>query len=362
MTSWIGGAVVSDDALLLVCRLVLAGVFALAAVAKLADREGARRAFVAFGSPDRLAAVAAVGLPIAELAVAGALVPNGSARWGALGALGLLVLFTAGIARVLARGEEPDCHCFGQLRSTPAGRATLVRNGVLAAVAGYVVVAGWSDPGASAADVFADLSGAEAAAVAGGLALVAVLALQGWFSWQLFRQNGRLIARVEDVEARLSAEPSRRVGLEVGANAPPFELPDLEGRPVSLGDLLEPGLPTVLVFSDPGCSACGPLMPVLASVERERRGELTLAVVSRGSVEENLAKLEQATFEPVLLQDEREVMETYLAHGVPSAVLIDPGGVIASPLATGADRVEALLSRAPAVGPRLVLQAAGQGG
>jgi hypothetical protein len=42
----------------------------------------------------------------------------------------------------MARGEAPDCHCFGQLHSESAGWRTLARNGLLAAIAGFVVLAG----------------------------------------------------------------------------------------------------------------------------------------------------------------------------------------------------------------------------
>ncbi|MGH9285870.1 MAG: MauE/DoxX family redox-associated membrane protein [Acidimicrobiales bacterium] len=42
----------------------------------------------------------------------------------------------------MSHGRRPDCHCFGQLRPTPAGAATLARNGVLLAAALVLFVAG----------------------------------------------------------------------------------------------------------------------------------------------------------------------------------------------------------------------------
>jgi uncharacterized membrane protein YphA (DoxX/SURF4 family) len=109
------------DAILLGARLVLAAVLSGAGIAKLADRDGAREALTSFGVPTRWARPGAVALPVVELAVAVALLPRGSAWWAALGALGLLVLFSAAIGRALARGERPDCRCFGQLRPRPVG-------------------------------------------------------------------------------------------------------------------------------------------------------------------------------------------------------------------------------------------------
>src|SRR5919107_3370790 len=138
------------DAALLIARLVLAGVFALAGVAKLSDLEGSRKAIIDFGLPAVLASPLALLLPLAELAVAAALIPASTAWWGALGALGLLMLFVVGISLNLARGRKPDCHCFGQLHSAPAGWKTLARNAVLAAVAGLVFWGGYEGGGGGA--------------------------------------------------------------------------------------------------------------------------------------------------------------------------------------------------------------------
>jgi uncharacterized membrane protein YphA (DoxX/SURF4 family) len=86
------------DALVLASRLLVAVVFAVAAVAKLTDREGTREAMGAFGAPDRLAPVLALTLPAVELGVTGLLVFSATALAGAIGALLLLLLFSAAIA------------------------------------------------------------------------------------------------------------------------------------------------------------------------------------------------------------------------------------------------------------------------
>src|SRR3712207_3335387 len=135
---------------LLAARLLLAAVFVVAGIAKLADREGSRRAIVDFGVPSALAAPLGLLLPLGELVVAAALLPASTSWWGALGALALLSLFVAGISINLARGRKPDCHCFGQLHSAPAGWKTLARNAVLAAVAGLLPRAGFHRAGTRA--------------------------------------------------------------------------------------------------------------------------------------------------------------------------------------------------------------------
>jgi uncharacterized membrane protein YphA (DoxX/SURF4 family) len=127
------------DVLLLVFESALAGVFVIAALTKLADPVGTRESMRAFGAPDRAAAALALVVPIAELAVAVALLFGQTARWGAIGVGCLLLVFSAAIFLSLARGSAPDCHCFGQLSSRPVGTATLVRNAILLAVAATVV-------------------------------------------------------------------------------------------------------------------------------------------------------------------------------------------------------------------------------
>lgn len=128
--------------MVLIARLLLALVFAVAAVGKLADRAGTRRALVEFGVPDSLAEPGALVLPFAELAVSAFCLVGPVAVWGAMGALVLLAFFSTGIAASLARGRRPDCHCFGQLHSAPAGPGTLARNAVFIVLAGVILLRG----------------------------------------------------------------------------------------------------------------------------------------------------------------------------------------------------------------------------
>src|SRR4051812_44929918 len=110
--------------MILAARLILAAVFLVAGLAKLRDLEGSREAARGFGAP----AFVGTLLPFAELATAGLLLPRATASAGAIAAATLLALFVAAIARAIARGEAPDCHCFGALHSEPAGARTLARN------------------------------------------------------------------------------------------------------------------------------------------------------------------------------------------------------------------------------------------
>ena len=99
------------DLALVAARLLLAAVFAVAGLAKLTDRAGSRQTLADFGVPVALAGLFGLALPLAELAVAVALLPVETAWWGAVAAFGLILLFIGGIGANLARGRAPTCRC-----------------------------------------------------------------------------------------------------------------------------------------------------------------------------------------------------------------------------------------------------------
>jgi len=102
---------------MLIAQVLLAGMFAIAAMAKLADRGGVRRAVIAFGVPSAAAGLLGWALVGAELCTALLLLIAPAARVGGVAALVLLVAFSATVVLNLARGRRPHCHCFGRLSS-----------------------------------------------------------------------------------------------------------------------------------------------------------------------------------------------------------------------------------------------------
>jgi peroxiredoxin len=353
------------DAALLIARLVLGAVFTLASVAKLADLKGSRQAIIDFGVPSAIAAPLGLLLPVAELTVAATLLPASTAWWGALGALALLAVFVVGITYNLARGRKPECHCFGQLHSAPAGWKTLARNGVLAAIAGFVLWAGYEGAGPSALSWVGALSTAQLLALLAGVLVLFLLAGQWWFLVHLLRQNGRLLVRLEAVEATLAeggsvVAPSANgtpvdhaEGLPVGSAAPEFSLSGLHGETLTLEALRSSGKPMMALFTDPGCGPCNAMLPEVGRWQEEHQEKLTLALISRGEVEENKIKAQEHALRNVLLQKDWEVSESYEVRGTPSAVLIAPDGKVATPVAGGAEGIRGLLSYA--VGERAQL-------
>lgn len=346
------------DVALLNARLVLAGVFAVAGVSKILDRIGGREALTGFGLPPRLAAPLGWALPVAELFVAAALVPQASAWWGGLGALALLLVFTAVIARSLVRGERPDCRCFGQFRAAPVGWRTLLRNGLLAVLAAFVLGAGWNDPGPSAVGWVAALPPDERpAAILSFLAVVLLVAVIGILAGVLVKQT-QLLSRLDAIEARLdeaaggpverpeAAPPDR--GLPVGAPAPAFALPDLDSETRSLASLLAPGRPVLLLFVGSDCQPCTALTPKISSWRREYAEAVTIILVSSGSAEDNRTEFGGLAPAAVLLQAGSEVAEAYAAQWTPAAVLIAPTGRVASPVTYGDLAIGSLVAHATA--------------
>lgn len=317
-------------------RVLLAAVFAVAAIAKLVDQPGARRALAGFGMPDRSLVPLAFVLPLAELATAVGLVVQQSARWAAVCALGLLLVFIAGIASARAHGREPECHCFGRLSSAPAGRNTLIRNALLAVPAALVVAYG---PGESLGAWLAARSFAELAAVGAGVAAVVLAALY----WRLWRENRRMRPALTRAYQTLELFPP---GLPIGVAAPRFALPTVDGPTVTLDELLERGKPVALVFMAPDCGSCAAMLEDLARWQRTLSDRLTIALLTAGALRDVRPFVGEHALENVLLQRDSEVFEAYRTTATPSTVILTPDGRIGSQTIATKFMVEALIRRA----------------
>jgi peroxiredoxin len=340
---------------LVLARCLLALVFAVAALSKFRDRSGSRQAAINFGVPRSVAAAVGFLLPVAELATAVALVPAATAWWGGTAALVLLLVFIGAIGISLARGRRPDCHCFGQIHSAPVGWKTLLRNAALATVAAFIVWQGREDPGPGVGGWLSDMTVGQLVAMTGGAVLLGVMAIATYLFVSFMRQNGRILVRLDELEARLNAGGLGQMipaaeetgdGLPPGTPAPRFSLAGLYGERLTLDFLRSSGKPVMLFFTDPGCGPCNALMPEIGQWQREHRDQVRIAIITRGDVEANLAKSSEHGLSDVLVQQDREVAQAFGENGTPSAVLVNPDGTIASYLAAGADAIRSLLARA----------------
>src|SRR5581483_7717907 len=126
--------------------------------------------------------------------------------------------------------------------------------------------------------------------------------------------------------------------------APDFALPDLDGEPVGLTELLARGLPILLLFSHPACGPCAALLPEVGRWQREHADELVVAVVTSGDLDDDRARAAEHGLTLVLRDDGDRVADQYGVTGTPMALLVDADGRVASKLVVGADAIGALVA------------------
>jgi len=164
-----------------------------------------------------------------------------------------------------------------------------------------------------------------------------------WLGYQLVRQNGRILLRLEAIERRLAprspAQQHESVGLPFGSMAPDFELPDLTGVRRKLSEFR--GKDLLLVFFNPKCGFCTKMAADLAALTPQGGpGRAVPIVVTTGDVGENRGLVDEFGIRCiVLVQKEMEVASKYRAQGTPMGYRIDAEGRIASDLAVGAEAV-----------------------
>jgi thiol-disulfide isomerase/thioredoxin len=317
---------------------VLGVTFGSAALAKAGRQADVRKAAIELGAPAVLATPLGVVVPVVEALITAGLLAERTARFAGITAAIVLVLFTAAVIRTLASGRRPACNCFGAKSDEPIGWKTLLRNGVLLALA--IVIAAGPAPGVWTELVRYVRTGRGADVVL--LALVAVVTVEGVVIAHLLSgRAGRALPPAAD--QHLEAE-----GLPVGTPAPPFQLPDLDGVDRTLDELLQPSVAALIVFVDPACGPCNALLPEVADWHKAYETSLQIITVSRGTAEANRDKLAGFELEPVLLQELDEVAVAYGAGPTPSAVLVTAGRRIGSAVAVGAHEIRHLAERAVA--------------
>ena len=320
---------------LVALRIGLSVVFGVAGVAKLLDRPGTRDAVTNFGAPASWSGQLALGLPLAEIAIALGLLFSGTAWSSALIGLLLLALFIAAISINLGRGRTPECHCFGQLYSRPLGWPTLARNMVFAVCAGFVIWQGQQAIQASTLLLSENLGGRQYFPLVAFLAMAIVVATVIYFQ--------RARARTGHADPSHNHPSPTPQGLPLGAVAPAFQLPAYRRDHTSLADLLEPEKPVLLIFSNPHCGPCAALFGELAEWQRTYPEQVTIAVITQGTLKENFVNIARNDLRNILFQDLREIAEQYQALATPTGVLVSRDGRIASAPAPGADNIRNLI-------------------
>ncbi|MEJ7624732.1 MAG: MauE/DoxX family redox-associated membrane protein [Pyrinomonadaceae bacterium] len=332
---------------LLIVRLVLVGIFLLAGVAKFLDLKGSEKAFQDFGIPKAIALPSSIALSIAEIVI-GLLFLHVDTSWlAAVGASALLLLFIVQMSYQMAKGNAPDCHCFGQVHSAPVGKLSIFRNGVFAVFALTLVVRGQTGQGRSLADPTLDVF-----QLAFGIVLSVLLVAVIFYLRKLSEQQTQLIRRIDvmDLVARESGEVVReearsQESLPIGAVFPSFELPDTKGSAVTLEMVRMARRPVLFLFVSPTCNPCRALVPEFAEWRKNLEGRVDIVLISNGKAEDNIEKFASSGVGRILLQKQRELAERVKAPWTPAAILVDEKGRIASRVATGDAPIRELLEK-----------------
>jgi len=342
------------DEFLLFIRLVLAAIFGLAGVGKFLDLDGSEEAVKNFGVPENLAKPFSVLLPAAEILIAILLLPATTAWFGAVSGFVLLLIFVGGMLFQMARGRAPDCHCFGQIHSEPVSAKSLIRNGIFAILAFFLILQGREGQGASIFDLTNNASDGNFMTFILSLATVGLLAAAVYFLKTISEQQTQIMRRIEILEL-VSHEGGREVaredlsnptdGLPVGSPAPDFELPDVNGKIVSFENLLAQAKPLLFFFVSPTCAPCAALLPEIEIWQNELKGKVNFVFLSSGNAKDNLDKLAGANLKQILLQKEREVSTQFGAQWTPTVLFVNSDGTIASRLAAGDKAIRELIDK-----------------
>lgn len=124
------------------------------------------------------------------------------------------------------------------------------------------------------------------------------------------------------------SSPAVSVAPEIGALAPGFALPTLDGQTVSLDELR--GQPLVLNFWATWCSPCRMEMPYLQAAFNQKGEEVRFIAINLGDNEEKARQFVQymrMSF-TVALDLDLAVGNAYNVRYIPTTFLIDKEGVI----------------------------------
>lgn len=326
--------------LVLLGAMALSAALGVAGVAKLRDQSGIRATLGALGIRGRAAPVLALAVPMVEIALATALLPTASRRLAAVAAAAVLGGFTVVLGAALARGRPVRCGCFGAMSTKDVTWSTLTRNGALVSLALMVATrpTGWDEAGQAAGGGTVVLVLVLAVA-----ALAAVLAVTLRFHLELTSRYGEILLRLAELEG--GTAPSHRPGvltaLRAGSPVPSLTLREHDGGQVALSSVWTGSSAAVLVFSEPTCSTCKELEPVLAEWAAANP-DVALAVISPYAARRS--RLDHHG-EPVrwLVDEEQASFRTFGAVRTPTAVMVDGDGRLAAEPAVGPVEVRGLL-------------------
>lgn len=131
----------------------------------------------------------------------------------------------------------------------------------------------------------------------------------------------------QDDAAAAAAIP---IQAELGALAPDFSLPVLDGQTVRLSEFR--GKPVILNFWATWCPPCRAEMPALEEIwQQYGRGDVVVLGVDQGegtAVVERFINTKVHTTFPILMDQRQTIGDTYFVRSLPTTFFIDPNGFI----------------------------------
>ncbi|PGM88204.1 MULTISPECIES: redoxin domain-containing protein [Bacillus cereus group] len=163
--------------------------------------------------------------------------------------------------------------------------------------------------------------------------IVVLLCLAGYAAYDQFGKKDQVVQEKPAKSETAMKEIIARNGIEIGKNAPDFELTKLDGTNVKLSDLK--GKKVILNFWATWCGPCQQEMPDMESFYKEHKENVEILAINytpseKGGGEEkvsNFAKEKGITF-PILLDKNIDVTTAYKVITIPTSYFIDTKGVI----------------------------------
>lgn len=184
------------------------------------------------------------------------------------------------------------------------------------------------------------------------IGVLALIFISLWaIFYQLIKQQGRILLRLDGIERRLAGgnpgdvgvqlegAQSDPVALAVGTAFAPFRFPDLKGQMVSLEEFH--GKQVLLVHWSPQCGFCDLIAPQLAELQPAIRDHnVELLLVSYDDARSNRELAGEYGLEcPILLLDQSQSVDSFRELGTPVAYLLDEQGKVSRRLAVGSGEV-----------------------
>jgi thiol-disulfide isomerase/thioredoxin len=159
-----------------------------------------------------------------------------------------------------------------------------------------------------------------------------------WLVLSLWQQQGRLLSRLE----KLEAAPVTSGTKERTSISPNLQVNNLEGYLRPLKHYLSNAGSNLLLFLHPGCGPCKELAQEAINWHKAYRERLPIIFVSSGEEEETRALLAAIPATSILRIDHEELARSFGIEGTPSAVLVQHDGKVTDK-ASGSAAIERLI-------------------